>query len=105
MSSSSQIQRPVLMNAVRELIRAARSERSRFAMAAPEREFYLGVEAAAEEVLRPELASARASDWPQRETAEFRAGYLRATASLAAAMSAPEPPLRLRLPDASVVSG
>ena len=103
MSTSSHIERPVLVSAVRELIRAARSERAGFAMAAPEREFYLGVEAAAEEVLRPELAAARPPGWPQRETPRFRDGYLQAAASLAAAMSAPEPPLRLRLPAADVV--
>lgn len=97
-------QRPILLNAVRELIREAQSQRALLAMDAPEREFYLGVEAAAEEVLRPELASARAADWPEREGRAFREGYLRMAASVATAVAAAEPPLHLRLPDAHAVT-
>jgi hypothetical protein len=99
-SSAHGSQRPILMSAVRELARAAQSERAVLAMDAPEREFYLGVEAAADEVLHPELATARVAGWPDRESAPFREGYLRTSASLASALGAENPPLHLRLPDA-----
>ena len=99
-SSAHGSQRPILLNAVRELVREAQSERAVLAMDAPEREFYLGVEAATDEVLHPELAAARPADWPDREGRAFREGYLQMSASLAAALGAENPPLHLRLPDA-----
>ena len=90
--------RAVLIQSLRDLIEAARIERSLLSMEAPERRFYLGVEAAAEEVLRPELASARPEGWPGAEARDFQEGYLRTADLLAVAKTAPEPPLRLRLP-------
>lgn len=92
--------RPILVSAVRELIHEAQSQRAQLPMDSPERDFYLGVEAAAEEVLHPELGSTRAADWPDREGRAFREGYLRMSAAVAAVAGADEPPLRLRLPDA-----
>ena len=103
-SSAHGSQRPILVNAVREIVRAAQSERALLAMDAPEREFYLGVEAAADEVLHPELATARSADWPDRESRAFREGYLQMSASLAAALATTELPLHLRLPDAHAVA-
>ena len=100
-SSAHGSQRPILVNAVREIVRAAQSERALLSMDAPEREFYLGVEAAADEVLHPELAAGRAADWPGRESAPFREGYLQMSANLAAALGSEDPPLRLLLPDAT----
>ena len=90
--------RVVLAHAVRDLSEAARRERSTLPMAAPERQFYLGVEAAAEEVLRPELGAARPAGWPAAETQAFQEGYLRAIDLLAVARNAADPPQRLPLP-------
>lgn len=60
-------QRPIVLSAVRGLIADARSERARLAARSPERQFYLAVEAAAQEVLHPELAEARAPHWLEVE--------------------------------------
>ena len=65
----------------------------------PERQFYLGVEAAAEEILHPELASARSEEWLDRESSAFRDGYMQTANLLAIAMTAPQPPFRLPLPN------
>lgn len=94
-------QRPIALHAVRGLIGAARSERASLTVHSAERQFYLGVEAAAEEVLRPELANARSEDWLDRESALFRNGYLQTANVLAIALTAPEPPSRLPLPQPS----
>jgi hypothetical protein len=82
----------------RDLIAAARAERAAMSIAAPERDFYLGVEAAAAVVLRPE-AAARDDQWLARESPGFRDGYLKtqhlltlATGEPAAtSLSLPEP--------------
>ncbi len=97
-------QRPIVLSAVRDLVHAAQSARAALALDAPERDFYLGVEAAAMEVLHPELVSARPVDWPERESRPFREGYLRTTSSLAAAATAADYPLRLRLPAADGIT-
>jgi hypothetical protein len=91
-------QRPIALEAIRSLITAARTERAALNVHSPERQFYLGVEAAAEEVLRPELASARSDDWLEREASAFRDGYLQTANLVAIAMNAPQPPFRLLLP-------
>ena len=92
-------QRPIALEAVRGLIASARAERADLLVNSPERHFYLGVEAAAEEVLRPELASARSDEWLDRESSAFREGYLQTANLLAVAMTAPQPPFRLPLPN------
>jgi hypothetical protein len=92
-------QRPILLGAVRRLVEAARSARSHMAAVSHERQFYLGVEAAAGKVLHPEVGVSRAPDWLDRETPEFREGFLRTSTMLAAARTAAEPPMRLPLPD------
>jgi hypothetical protein len=102
-TSPHDYRRPMLLNAVRGLVSAARSERATMPQSSPERTFYLGVEAAAEEVLHPELGCARDELWLDREKPEFRAGYLEASALLAVAMMSDEPPHHLPLPDSSVV--
>jgi len=93
----------MLLSAVRELVTRARCERATMQQSSPERMFYLGVEAAAEEVLHPGLGCARDESWPDREAPPFRAGYLETKALLGAAMTSDEPPLHLLLPDSSAV--
>ena len=90
--------RPVAVEALRQLVREARAERATLDLHSPARGFYLGVEAAAEEVLRPELAAARPADWPGREAPAFRSGYLETTATIAAMVSSDRVPMRVRLP-------
>ena len=94
-------QRGILVGAVRRLVEAARTERALMPEKATEREFYLGVEAAAEGVLHPELEMTRTAHWVDQHTAEFREGFTRTATMLARARSAAEPPLQLRLPDPS----
>jgi len=92
-------QRPIALQAVRGLITAARAERAALSVHSPERQFYLGVEAAAEEILHPELASARSEESLDRESSAFRDGYLQTANLLAVAMTAPQPPFRLPMPN------
>ena len=102
-TSPDDYRRPMLLNAARALISEARAERAALHLSAPERTFYLGVEAAADEVVHPELGCAREEHWLDREAPPFRSGYLETQALLAAAMTADEPPHHLPLPDASAV--
>ena len=102
-TSPHDYRRPMLLSAVRDLITRARSERATMQQSSPERTFYLGVEAAAEEVLHPELGAARDEGWLNREAPPFRAGYLETKALLGAAMTSDEPPQHLPLPDSSCV--
>ena len=51
------------------------------------------------ERLHPELASARSEEWLDRESSAFRDGYLQTANLLATAMTAPQPPFRLPLPN------
>ena len=92
-------QRPIALQAVRGLVKAASDERASLPVHSAERQFYLGVEAAADEILHPELACARTDGWLDRESAAFREGYLHTTNLLAIAMTAPQAPFRLPLPD------
>jgi hypothetical protein len=92
-------QRGILLGAVRRLVEAARSERALMPETAVEREFYLGVEAAAEGVLHPELEMTRTDHWVEQHSAAFREGYSRTATMLARARSTEEPPFQLRLPD------
>ena len=102
MSSLHDSQRPILLSAVRGLIRAARTERALLPEGSPERHFYLGVDAAAQEVLYPELTSSRDRAWLHREQPAFREGYLEASVLISTAATAPEPPLRIALPSPSL---
>ena len=97
-SAAHDTQRPVLLQAVRALVAEARAERALLPFDAPERRFFLGVEAAADEVVHPELGHARPDGWPRREPTEFQEGYLQTSNLVAAALTAPEPPLRFALP-------
>jgi hypothetical protein len=90
--------RGILVGAARQLIADARAARREMDLHHPDRDFYLGVEAAADEVVHPELGVTRPPSWPDETAPGFRDGYLRTTAMLAAAMSAEAPPVRLALP-------
>jgi hypothetical protein len=91
--------RVMLLQAVRGLVAEARAARSVLTAGAPERQFYLGVEAAAEEVLHPQLAASREEQWLDRQPSAFRDGYVRTATLLVQASTWAEPPLRLPLPD------
>lgn len=91
--------RLIVLGAARGLVHAARSRRASLPAHSADREFYRGVEAAAEEVVHPELGESRGARWLERETLMFREGYLRTSAVVALARTAPQPPLRLPLPE------
>ena len=91
--------RAILLHAVRALVADARSERAALSADSPERQFYLGVEAAAEQVLHPQLGASRATSWFDRQPSAFRDGYLRTSAALATAATAADPPIHLPLPE------
>jgi hypothetical protein len=90
--------RAILLQAARTLISDVRSERSLLAADSAERQFYLGVEAAAEEMVRPELQATRDARWLEGQPSPFREGYVSTTNTLARAAAAPDPPLRLPVP-------
>jgi len=90
-----------MIPALRALIDAARSERSRLAFDSPERQFYLGVEEAAREVLHPETAGQRTPSWLAQQAPPFRDGYTTALNDITAATTADRFPDRLRLPQAT----
>jgi hypothetical protein len=90
--------RAMLVSPLRELIEEARSERGRLPLDSTEREFYLGVDAAARGLLHPETLAARREDWLEHESHAFRDGYLNTLAEITAAVSNGRIPLRLPLP-------
>lgn len=94
----SRTRRPVLVAAVERLIEAARRERAVLDMDHPDRDFYLGVEAAATEVLKPQLGVTRTEEWLATQTPAFRSGYLTEQAQLSVARTLDDPPHALRLP-------
>jgi hypothetical protein len=87
-----------LVGVARRLAADARSARAELDLHHRDREFFLGVEAAADEVVRPELGATRGDDWPGSRAPAFREGYLKAHAALAAVMAADQLPARLMLP-------
>jgi hypothetical protein len=91
--------RAVLVGAVRQLADDARAARASLDFHDVDRQFYLGVDAAADEVLHPELQAARPADWPDSQPAAFREGYLRTTAMIAAVLTNDDASTRLRLPE------
>jgi hypothetical protein len=76
---------PVDLDAVQALADAARSKRATMSWFAPERAYYRGVEAAAEQVLHPEVPSVRDVAWLDRLNPTFLSGYLETIALLAPA--------------------
>jgi hypothetical protein len=97
-------ERPVLVAAIRDLVDAARLERAVLSFDDPDREFYLGVERAAEEVLHPERVGPDEEHWLSRESRSFREGYSWTETMILGALTAAEPPLRFRLPRPGAVA-
>jgi hypothetical protein len=83
------------MAAEAEQLRTALPPRSR------QRAFLLGVEAAALEIIQPNLAVSHAAGWLDRQPHALRQGYLRTSALLAAAAGDDPAPQRLPLPSAA----
>jgi hypothetical protein len=98
MDTSQETRRPFVVTTVRRLIADARAERARLPVDAVERTFLLGVDAAAMEVLRPELGCSKSDGWLEHQEPAFREGYLRTSLLLAGALAAPEVPWRIPLP-------
>jgi hypothetical protein len=92
-------QRPILLSAARGLVATARVVRGRLSATDSARHFYLGVEAAADEVLHPQLRVARAEDWLDHEPPPFRDGYLKTSILLADASVSDTPPLQIVMPE------
>jgi hypothetical protein len=90
--------RPIFLGAVKDLIAAARSERARLPAASPERDFYLGAEAAADEVVHPELAMSRDEGWLDLRSSMFREGYVKTSTAIAAAQRKADVALHVSLP-------
>jgi len=88
----------LVLEAVRDLMASAEEQRSVLPMRSRERVFLLGVEAAALEVVHPELGVSRAVGWLDRQPHAFREGYLRTSAAIAAAATANPTPRRLTVP-------
>jgi hypothetical protein len=91
--------RIVVLGAARNLMRAAASRRSTLAEGEPERQFFLGVEAAAREIVHPELQVSRDEHWLERETSDFREGYARTSTMIAMAETSPHSTRSFRLPE------
>jgi hypothetical protein len=85
-------------NAVRGLVDDARRRTGVLRVGSPERRFLLGVDAAAVEVLHPELADTRRAHWLDAETPEFRDGYRRTRLRLAGVRRAFRAPLTITAP-------
>lgn len=90
--------RLVVKEALRRLSAAAQAECGRAPASAPERQFYLGVHAAAEDALHPERADAKPRDWLDREAPEFREGYAQGSNVVAAGVSTASPATIFTLP-------
>jgi hypothetical protein len=91
--------RIVVLGAARNLMHAATSRRSTLPEKAPERQFFLGVEAAAREIVHPELQVSRQEHWLARETSEFREGYTRTSTMIAMAETSLQSPRSFQLPE------
>ncbi|HZU73197.1 MAG TPA: hypothetical protein VE990_10560 [Acidimicrobiales bacterium] len=67
-------EKPVARRAVHGMEDEARRRRGPLAMTSPQRHFYLGVEAATMDLLRPEAAGSRPAGWLEKEYATLRDG-------------------------------
>ena len=104
MSSFDIANRLLIKEALRRLMKAAQSERALMPADSPGRAFYLGVEAAAQDVLHPERFDAKPADWLEREAPMFREGYAQTSVLVSTAMIADRTMLELPLPQFDVVS-
>lgn len=93
------LHRMAVVEAAKSLTRDATEAAGASDPHSPAWRFYHGVEAAAAEVLRPEIAVVhQGTAWLQREDPAFREGFSQASLLLGTAATLPEPPLRLPLP-------
>jgi hypothetical protein len=99
MTSTGEVQQALVLGAVRTLVDEARLRRASLPQQSAERAFYLGVDAAAQELLHPELGMSRPPSWLDRQPPAFREGYLRTADTLAIVRTADAPPLRINLPE------
>jgi hypothetical protein len=74
---------PRELDAVRDVIDTARAERASLPIFSPDRAYYVGVEAAAEQVLHPEVEATSRVLWIDRFHPYFIAGYVETAAALA----------------------
>ena len=98
-SAPHQAHRLAVVEAATSLAREAIAAAGRSPVRSQSWYFYRGVEDAALHVLRPEMAVVReGTSWLDAEDRWFRDGFLEAQLLLATAAAAPDPPLRLPLP-------
>jgi hypothetical protein len=97
-TESAGSRRILVTNALRQLIASAHALGAPLPVASLEREFYRGIEAAAQDVLQPERARAKPACWLEREAPAFLEGYARTSALVATAMMLDPFPLALTLP-------
>lgn len=88
-----------LHEAALDLSRRARDARAQLAADSDERLFFLGVDAAALEVLQPELEEGHTDEWLELREPSFREGVLCARAALAAATVTQPTPSRVYVPE------
>jgi hypothetical protein len=81
--------------AVQALADIARSKHAVVSWFALERAYYRGVEAAAEQVLHPEVASVQSVGWLDRHNLAFMSGYVETIALLEPAWSRRSDPTRV----------
>ena len=91
-------ERAMLAEVLGDLAVEARSHRANLPFESEDRQFYLGVEAAADAVRHPQTYDARPSDWLDHESHAFRNGFLATSAKVAGILSGTRVPLRLALP-------
>lgn len=98
-----QAHRLAVTAAATTLAREAKAAAGAAQVSSPDWQFYRGVEDAALQVLRPEIAAVRDDpSWLDREEASFREGFLEAQLLLATATAKAVPPMRLPLPQPPV---
>ena len=91
-------ERAMLAEVLGDLAVEARSHRAKLPFDSRDRQFYLGVEAAAEAVHHPQTYDTRPADWLDQESHAFRNGFLTISAQVAGILSDTHIPLRLALP-------
>jgi hypothetical protein len=90
--------RSILIDSLQRLSAEARVERAKLPFESAERQFYMGVEAAADALIHPEVFVTKPASWLDHEAPSFRNGYLTTSALIAGAISSPALPRRLPLP-------
>ena len=95
------VQRMASTTAARRMFADAKERARQLTMDDPERSFFYGVETAALHCLHPAAKAVWVEDtrWLDADTPQFRDGYLKAMAAMAIAETAPNPPMRVPLPE------